>query len=279
MPGTTLRVTRDPTVEPARLTAEQRTTLCDELYSVHAQIFDGVDRDAFRRYVVEPEDARTRLQVFRDVDGRAIGYIAIHRYLREVGGEQALILRSEVGLLRAYRGRALQARFVLAETARAWLQHPGRTKYVFACPVHPSSFYGVTRRATRSWPRPGEVVPSAIRTLMADLSASFGMGHVAGADPLVRRVGWVTRESPEDRAYWEAHPAREVQFYRRLNPGYAQGHGLLMLVPLTVPLVVRGALGRAVEVLSRAVRRTPRRASRDRRSQSKGRAHETTCPG
>lgn len=249
-----LRVTRDRTVEPARLTARGRSTLCDELYAVHAQIFDGVDQATFRRYVIEPDGATTRLQVFRDGRGSAIGYIAIHNYLRTVDGRQALVMRSEVGILRAYRGRALQARFVLVETARAWLEHRRRAKYVFACPVHPGSYYGVTRRATQSWPRPGRVTPREIAALMGDLADEFGLEQVDARHPLVRNVGWITRESEQDREYWEQHDAAEVRFYRRENPGYARGRGLLMLVPLTVPLVVHGVLGRAAEVFARAGR-------------------------
>ncbi len=256
-----LRVTRDRTLEPGRLTDRRRSALCDELYAVHTQIFDGVDRAAFRRYVIEPDGATTRLQVFRDGRGNAIGYIAIHNYVRSVEGRQALVMRSEVGILRAYRGRALQTRFVLVETARAWLRHRRLAKYVFACPVHPGSYYGVTRRATQSWPRPGRVTPPQIATLMEDLADDFGLDQVDAAHPLVRQVGWVTRESEQDRAYWTQHDAPEVRFYRRENPGYAQGRGLLMLVPLTAPLVVRGMLGRAAEVFARA-RRSLRLAAR-----------------
>lgn len=249
-----LRVTRDRTLEPARLTDRRRSALCDELYAVHTQIFDGVDRTTFRRYVLEPDGANTRLQVFRDGSGSAVGYIAIHNFVRSVHGRQALVMRSEVGILRAYRGRALQARFVLVETARAWFEHRWRAKYVFACPVHPGSYYGVTRRATQSWPRPGQATPPEIATLMGELADEFGLEQVDAGHPLVREVGWITRESEQDRAYWEHHDAPEVRFYRRENPGYPRGRGLLMLVPLTVPLVVRGALGRAAEVFARAGR-------------------------
>ncbi|MCR9165033.1 MAG: hypothetical protein ACE37F_34545 [Nannocystaceae bacterium] len=254
-------MTLDSVVEPARCSRVERDALTDELYEVHAQIFDGVGPDAFRRYVIEPEGARTRLQVFRDTHGDAVGYIAIHRFVRRVGTRDVLILRSEVGLLRPFRGRAPQARFVLLETARAWLAHAGGPTYVFACPVHPGSYYGVTRRACRSWPRPGETTPPQIAGLISQLCRSFGLPSVSGADPLVRAVGWVTRESREDRDYWARHPAAEVAFYRRTNPEYGRGHGLCMLVPVTPRLVLQGMLGTLGERLRRWARLATRRAS------------------
>jgi hypothetical protein len=259
MDRSTLRVTRSRPVDPARLTEPERAALCDELYAVHTQIFDGVDPASFRHYVVEAPGAQTRLQVFREAHGEAVGYIAIHRYMRSLGDRPALVLRSEVGILRPFRGRALQARFVLLETARAWLKHWHRTKYVFACPVHPGSYYGVTRRATRSWPRPDQATPPAVATLMTDLADGFGLQRVCERAPMVRRVGWITRENAEDRAYWARHSAPEVRYYRRENPDYALGHGLLMLVPLTVPLVVQGVIGRALEVFARTGRSRLRR--------------------
>ncbi len=84
-----------------------------------------------------------------------------------------------------------------------------------------------------------------------DLTECFGQRRVAVEAPPVRRVGWTTRDSPQDRECWARHAATEVQFYRRVNPDYDQGHGLL------IPLVLRAALGRGAEVLVRAVRRIP----------------------
>ncbi len=251
---------RDPPVDPASLSPAEREGFTDELHRVHEQIFDGVEREAFRRYVVEPSDADTRIQVFRDPEGAAAGYVAIHGFRRTVLGTKTLVVRSEVGVVRRWRGSAPQAAFVLSQCLRLWLCNLGLPKVVLGCPVHPSSFWGVTRRAARSWPRPGSPTPPKVRAAMVTLADQFELPRVAGADPLVRRVGWVTRDSEADRAYWEQHRAPEVRFFRAHNPGYTRGEGLTMMVPLTLSLLVGGGLHQLRDRIAAVLRRRRKRA-------------------
>lgn len=256
------RLVRDSALNPATLDTRQRARLTAELYAVHRKIFDGVDAESFRRYVVEPEGAQTRIQIFRDTRGGAVGYIAIHAFVRTVDDVESLVVRSEVGVLRQYRGSAPQARFVLQQCLRLWCAHIGKPKYVFACPVHPASYFGVTRRASTSWPRAATPTPARVAQTMEQLADDFGLARVKGRSALVRRVGWITREHPNDRAYWAQHPAADVQFFRAENPGYPRGEGLLMLVPLSLQLLVTATLARAKVAALCASRRSTSRTSR-----------------
>jgi hypothetical protein len=47
---------------------------------------------------------------------------------------------------------------------------------------------------------------------------------------MIRDVGWVTREA---QPYWENTDDINVAFFRRRNPGFHNGQGLLTLVPMT----------------------------------------------
>jgi len=47
-------------------------------------------------------------------------------------------------------------------------------------------------------------------------------------------VGWITRDRVDETAYWHASDKPDVQLFLRLNPGYRQGQGLVILVPLTL---------------------------------------------
>ena len=232
-----VRLTADHPIDPARLTRAERDALTDELYEVHQQIFDGVGRASFRRYVIEPSAADTRIQVFRTPDGSAAGYMALHAYTRRDDHGPLVVIRAEAGILRRYRGHTPQARFSLTQALRLWLKHLGKRKYFFACPIHPGSYWGVTKRCDRSWPRPEQPTPPEVHRLMTDLAGSFSLPQAA-RDPLVRKVGWITRETPADEAHWKTHPAQEVRYYRSRNPSYAKGNGLLMLVPLTLNLLL-----------------------------------------
>lgn len=250
-------LTLDPPVDPSRLCEGDRGRLTRELFEVHDKIFAGVDRSQFAAYVVEPRGATTRIQVMRDPSGAPAGYMALHSYVRPVAGRTTLVMRGEVGVLPAWRGQTAHARFLLTQTARQCLRHWWRPKLVLACPIHPGSYWGVTRRVGRSWPRPGQPTPPKIARMFTELAAAFGLIPPNGADPLVRRVGWITRESDADREYWANHPAPLVQYYRALNPNYGAGNGLLMLVPLTLGVVLHGAWGELCRRIGRRLR--PRR--------------------
>lgn len=231
---------RGPVIDPAVLDPLAMTALADELYEVHTQIFDGVDADALRRYVLESRGADTRLQLFYDTQGIAVGYVAVHGFQHEVDGRTTLIARCEVGLARRFRGASPFVRFVLKQAVRLWLQNIGRPKLVFACPVHPSSFWGLTRRSPCSWPRPGVETPPVITETMHSLADRFGLEQTDAARPGVREVGWITRMTDADREHWATHTASEVQFYRSQNPHYEQGQGLLLLLPLDLRQIVIG---------------------------------------
>ncbi|MEM7159706.1 MAG: hypothetical protein AAF799_43095 [Myxococcota bacterium] len=240
-------VVRGPSIDPAALDPVARTALADELFAVHRQIFDGVDADALRRYVLESEGADTRLQMFYDDQGSAAGYVAVHGFLQEVDGRSTLIARCEVGVARRFRGQASFVPFVLVQAVRLWLRNLGRPKLVFACPVHPSSFWGLTRRSPCSWPRPGVDTPPAITETMHALADRFGLVQTDADRPGVRDVGWITRMTDADRQHWAAHQAPEVEFYRAENPHYEQGQGLLLLLPLDLRQMVVGGYNHVAE--------------------------------
>jgi len=233
-----VRLRGGPILDPDRLGRSERDRLTAELYDVQQQIFDGVSLASFRRYVIEPSGAETRIQVFRNERGAAVGYMAMHTWERRDANGPLVVVRGEAGVLRDYRGHAPQVRFSLTQLLRLWLKYFGKRKYVFACPVHPGSYWGVVKRCSDAWPRPDEPTPPPMQALMTDLAKAFALPQVA-RDPLVRNVGWITRDTDQDRAHWKGHQAKEVRYYCGRNPGYTKGHGLLLLVPLTLQMLAK----------------------------------------
>lgn len=69
---------------------------------------------------------------------------------------------------------------------------------------------------------------------MYELADTFGEPRVDPDDPAIRQVGWITRDSEDETAFWHASDKADVQLFLRLNPGYREGHGLVTLVPLTL---------------------------------------------
>lgn len=225
-------IVRSHVVVPSRLAPPDKDALVASLYSAHIDIFDGVSRDEFARYVVDSPADETSILVHRDEHDDVVGYFASHTFEAEVDGKPAVILRGEAGLRRRFRGGASNTRFGVAQGLRALLRHPGRPIYYLGCLVHPSSYYNLAKHVRRMWPSRHAPMDEARRQTISRLGDAFGLPRV-GDDPLVRHVGWRTHDSDVERAYWMRCAKPDVRFFVEANPGYHLGHGLLTLVPLT----------------------------------------------
>ena len=229
-------------VDPDALTPAARERLVDELYGVHSEVFDGVDRAQFRKYVVCSPAQATWIDVFRDDDDRAVGYLALHRFDLTHEGRSLAVFRAEAGMLRAYRGKTSIGSLLVTKILAYRLRYPTRAIFYFGSLVHPSSYHGIARFGVRMWPHPERRVPPAVESLMTRLGERFGLDAVDPARPLVRDVGWITRDTDQERAYWERCSKPTARFFVEANPGYGLGHGLLTLVPLTLSNLGLGAL-------------------------------------
>ncbi len=227
-------------VDPARLTTAARAALVQELYEAQQRLFDGVDKEAFEAYVVSSSAQRTRIQVFRS-QGRVVGYAAVHFFRRIVNGRVVWVVRGESGIERAFRGRTVMARFVFSEGVAHVLRHPLARTVFMACPVHPASYRRVVEKYACSYPAPGRPVPRKAQDLLQKLADEFEMPRVAHEGEGIRRVGWISRESAEERARWRAHKDRNVRFYLKNNPNYSRGYGMLLLATVSWPAILRTA--------------------------------------
>lgn len=227
-------------VDPARLTTAARAALVQELYEAQQRLFEGVDRTAFEAYVVSSSAQRTRIQVFRS-QGRVVGYAAVHFFLRTVNGRSVWVVRGESGIERAFRGRTMMGRFVFSEAVAHVLRHPLARTVFMACPVHPASYRRVVEKYACSYPAPGRKLSHSMQALLQSLADEFELPRVQGQSEGVRRVGWITRESPEERARWRAHKDRHVRFYIEHNPHYSRGYGMLMLATVSWPAIFKTA--------------------------------------
>jgi hypothetical protein len=258
------------------MSAEAREALARELYAVHAQIFSGLDFQGFRKYVIERSSWRTWVYVRHNPAGKLVGYTAIHAFLRKLQGRRVTVIRMEAGTLREARGRDATMVYGLLRLMRIWMRYPLRRVYMFAALTHPSSYTFLSRYVPGIWPHAERhPVPEKVLGQMEELAEEFGLERVDAANPLVRRVDWVTIESDEERARWQNSPRRDTQFYITQNPGYGEGHGLVSLLPLTMTALSR-ALARFLTLrASRLVRLT---LGRDQRKAAAARAQPNRRP-
>jgi hypothetical protein len=144
-----------------------------------------------------------------------------------------LIIRAEAGILREYRGRSITLWFGFKEALKYRIKHPLCDLYYLGSFVHPSVLYMFSRYFSEYYPRADTPIPNKIRAFMLELAKGFHLEPVDEQDVLVRQVGWITKESSEDRGFWLGHTNPIVKYYIKTNPGYVRGNGLLTLVPLT----------------------------------------------
>ncbi len=233
-PGRAPRITRSRTIDPSALTGEQLSRFGSELFDLHDRIFAGLDEEAFVDYVLRSKAARTRIRIYENAAQETVGYCAIHLYRKKISGSDLTILRAEAGLLPEYRGRSVTYYFGMVETLKHLLRHPFDRLYYLGLLVHPSSYHLFCKFFRTVYPSHRSEVPPAVIESMIEMADAFDVPAVTEADPLVRDIGWITRESEQERRLSARTDLPDVIFFRARNPDYGKGYGLVVLVPLTV---------------------------------------------
>lgn len=244
---------RRAVVDLAALPPDRAAALADELYPVHDRVFRGLSRQGFAAEVLSDHAESTAVEVYRDPAGRAVGYCALHRHERDFLGRASTVYRAEAGLLAPWRGHASTWGFAIRRALCEMLRAPRRPLYYFGTLVHPSSYCLVAERFPVIHPHRSRETPPAVARAMATLADSFEYAR-ACPDGLLRRVGWITRETPAQAARWAESPHPDVRFYRAANPDYGAGIGLVTLIPLT-PWTIAGAVANDLALRLPGVRR------------------------
>jgi hypothetical protein len=201
-----------------------------ELFTVHNAIFSGLDEDAFSHYVFRSGATRTKIRIYRNSKSEIVGYAAVHRYDKKVSTGPVTVFRAEAGLLPQYRAHGTTFYFYTLELLKYRLLHPLQRIFYLGMLVHPSSYLVFARHFHEVYPKHDCEIPADMRRLMQSMADDFGIPRVDPVDPMIRRVGWRTRRA---KHFWIRTEDPDVVFFRERNPGYRQGHGLLVLVPIT----------------------------------------------
>ncbi|MDH4370588.1 MAG: hypothetical protein OEV99_12165 [Nitrospira sp.] len=147
-----LRTHHRETVSIDELDAQERATLSQELFRLNQRIFAGVELEEFERLVINPSARWTRIQIMRNGDGKAVGYCAVHLFDIVLSDRAYAVFRAQAGILRTYRGEGATFAFGFREVIRYKLLHPLERVYFFCTPIHPSSFYMLSRHFREIYP-------------------------------------------------------------------------------------------------------------------------------
>ena len=222
------------TIYPSRLTHEARQRLSESLYEVHKPIFRGIDEKEFDHYVVNSPADVTKIFIYRNKTKKEIiGYFAVHRFEKFINDKPLVIFRAEAGLVPEYRHKNADISFWLKEAIKFKILYPSKEVYYLVSPVNPSVYARLAKYIYKVYPKYNSVIPSEVEKLMMRLADEFGLEMVDENNPLIRKVGWITQATDEEKAFWQSSKNPHLRFYINSNPDFDKGNGLLTLVPLT----------------------------------------------
>lgn len=241
-------------IDPGEIGERERRGLGQALYRVHKAVFSGLDENQFCHYVVDSPAARTRIFLYRDQRAELVGYLGVHRFEKTLNGQAFVIFRAEAGLLPGYRQKDANLCYWLLEAARFKLLNPGKAVYFLYVPVSPSFYAMVARYCHQVYPRYNSAVPADTLALMTRFAREFGLEEIEAGTPLVRRVGWIVKATHQEEEFWQSSLNPHIRFYIDTNPHFAQGHGLLTLIPITLANVALSLPGIAFQTARKKLR-------------------------
>jgi hypothetical protein len=213
--------------------------LAEELFLTHNRIFAGLDKETFIRYLFRSGATDTKIRLYRRRDGALVGYAVVHCYQEVIKDKPTTIFRAEAGFLPQYRAHGRTFYFYGLELLKYRLSHPTENIFYLGMLVHPSSYVVFARYFDEMYPKNGCDIPEDRYRLMVNMADFFAVPPVDPSDPLIRNIGWRTRE---EKLYWRSTNDPDVTFFRNRNPEYGLGHGLVILVPITISNLARAYL-------------------------------------
>lgn len=238
-------------VDILALSGAERTDFFDEWFALYDEIFDGFDRPGLENYYGDSNSSQIRMQVMRTADGKMVGFNAVRLYPVEIDGKERDAFRSTAGMKREYRGGSSTIAFGLQLAVAYKIKHPFRGVYYFGSMLHPSSYYVLSKYAYEMWPRHDRETPPKIDRLIASLAEARKYEFDDPPSPYVRMASERTREAEDEPEFWRTSDNPVVRFYLRTNPRYAEGRGLITLIPLTWTNLVLSAFKFGGRMLSR----------------------------
>lgn len=210
-----------------------KASLLQRLYDLHRQIFSGVSKEKLQSTVIETSAEEILARFYKTADGVDVGFCILYRYQFEMESGKIVVFRSDAGLLNRYRKNLTTLSFGLANVFKYKVAHPFRKIYYFEPMVHPSSYHLFYKYFFKVFPSPKRIMPEHLNILRMALRERFAMKPALSGSQDAVNSGWVTRAVEDEHRHWQKMGYPDVDFFFKYNPGYKQGDGLLLILPVT----------------------------------------------
>ena len=216
-----------------RLSPAKKASLLQRLYDLHRQIFSGVSKDKLQSTVIEASAEEILVRFYKTEDGTDVGFCILYRYQFEMASGKIVVFRSDAGLLDRYRRKLTTLSFGLANVFKYKFSHPFRKIYYFEPMVHPSSYHLFYKYFLTVYPSPKKIMPEHLNILRMALRERFAMKPALSGSQDAVNAGWITRTTEDEHRQWQKMQYPDIDFFFEYNPGYKQGDGLLLILPVS----------------------------------------------
>ncbi len=221
------------TFNPKEIPASELQSFIDKLYAVQEAVFEGVSREEFVKYSILSSAEITEIEVMVNNNGEFVGYCAVHYFEKTIKERDVTIIRGETGILPEYRAHGNVNKIMLKNALNYKRKNRKRFTYSLSCFVSPVTYYMLAKNAYEIYPNVKRELPKHVEELMDNLAEVFSMEQVEGASKYVKKVGWIVKQSSEDRLRLDESSSSQIKFFKELNPDYTLGHGLQTIYPLS----------------------------------------------
>jgi hypothetical protein len=219
-----------------KLGAEQLEALLLRTHRLEERLFTSIEPFEVYARRVRASDARHQwLWTFEDGQMDLVGYNFVFLHSLEKDGRRIEVLRSNAGLLPAWRRHN---RIVGAGLAPCFIQRilrPRASLYLHLWLSHPSGYASVDKYFDELWPSPrtDPQTPESL-DIVRYLNEQFGARCADPSDPFLVEIPTAVDDPADETRSWTESARPSVQYFLERNPDYRRGKALTILVPVTM---------------------------------------------
>ena len=203
-------------------------TEASQIMQLIAASFNGVDsQQYFNRYFANPDHYQRRVRLYYQ-DNMLLGYclLTFHQ-----DADNSIVIGASAAFTPEYRGNNSTFGFSFSAAIRTWLRHLRHKVYYLDTMLSPAMYRAMGKKVAFIYPNPG----------MSPADIAMYQALVPHAEPspwqnlhCLKTVGRASNYSPEDISRLKASNKAEIAFYCQLNPNFARGTALLVLIPVNL---------------------------------------------
>lgn len=203
-------------------------TEAEQIIALIAASFNGIDsRQYFNRYFANPDHNQRRVRLF--YQGNALQGYCLLTFRKEANN--SIVMGASAAFTPGYRGNNSTFGFSFAAAIRTWLRHPMHKVYYLDTMLSPAMYRAMGKKVAFIYPNRN----------MTQHDISVYQALVPNAEPsswqglnCLKTVGRATNYTAAEIASLTTSNKAEIAFYCQLNPNFAQGTALLVLIPVNL---------------------------------------------